>query len=63
MQAILTKLCYAFLILDKEKTTASNAIVCGKHSDSMRVNKMNVIIYLAHSYSSMVYTSMYEITF
>ena len=63
MQAILTKLCYALLILDKEKTTASNVNACWKHSESMWVNKMNIIIYLAHSYSSMVYTSMYEITF
>ena len=64
MQALLTKLCYAFLILDKEKATASNDyFIVGKHSDSMWVNEMNIIIYLAHSYSSMVYTSMYEITF
>ena len=35
----------------------------GKHSDSMWANEMNIIIYLAHSYSSMVYTYMYEITF
>ena len=50
-------------VTDKEKTTASYANVCGKHSDSMWVNKMNIIIYLAHSYSSMVYANMYEITF